>query len=84
MDKPKRQKSVTLFTSPLCIWCTRAKNYFKKKGIKYRAIDVSRDKKAARDCIRNGCKGVPVVLIAGSQWICGFDQKKIDRSLGIK
>lgn len=79
----KRQKSVVLFTSPSCIWCTRAKNYFKKQGIKFKSIDVSKDKRAARDCISNGCRGVPVVLI-GTQWICGFDQKKIDRALGLK
>jgi len=81
--KPKRQKSVVLFTSPSCIWCTRAKQYFKKQGIKFKTIDISKDKKAANDCIRHGCRGVPVVLI-GSQWICGFDQAKIDKALGIK
>ncbi len=84
MSEKKRQKSVVLFTSPSCIWCTRAKNYFKKQNIKFKTIDISKDKKAASDCIKKGCKGVPVVLIAGSQWICGFDQKKIERSLGIK
>ncbi len=83
-ETKKRQKSVVLFTSPSCIWCTRAKNYFKKQGIKFKTIDISKDKKAAQDCIRNGCRGVPVILIGGSQWICGFDQAKIDKALGIK
>jgi len=83
-EKKKRQKSVVLFTSPSCIWCTRAKQYFKKNGIKFKTIDISKDKKAAQDCIRNGCRGVPVILIGGSQWICGFDQAKIEKALGIK
>lgn len=78
----KRQKSVVLFTSPSCIWCTRAKNFFKKNNIKFRAIDITKDKRAARDCMNNGCRGVPVVLI-GTQWICGFDQAKIERALGL-
>lgn len=78
----KRQKNIILFTSPSCIWCTRAKNFFKKRNIKFKTIDVSKDKRAARDCISNGCRGVPVVLI-GTRWICGFDQTKIERALGL-
>jgi glutaredoxin len=81
-SKP-RQKSVVLFTSPSCVWCTRAKQYFKKNNIKFKTIDISRDKKAAQDCIKHGCRGVPVILI-GSQWICGFDEPKIKKALGLK
>ena len=81
-NKPKRQKPVALFTSPGCKWCTTAKKYLKDKGIRFRTIDISTDAKAAKDCMRHGCKGVPVVLI-GSRWICGFDQKSIDKELGI-
>ncbi len=79
----KRQKRVVLFTSPNCKWCTVAKQYFQKNKIKFNQIDISKDKKAAEDCVRHGCRGVPVVLV-GSRWIAGFDQKKIDRELGIK
>jgi len=81
-SKP-RQKSVVLFTSPSCVWCTRAKQYFKKNNIKFKTIDISRDKKAANDCLKHGCRGVPVILI-GSQWICGFDEPKIKKALGLK
>ncbi len=83
MDKEKkRQKRVVLFTSPGCHWCVKAKNYFKNKGVKFKEIDISKDQAAARDCERHGCRGVPVVLI-GSRWICGFDQNKINRELGL-
>ncbi len=81
-SKP-RQKSVVLFTSPSCVWCTRAKQFFKKNNIKFKTIDISRDKKAANDCLKHGCRGVPVILI-GSQWICGFDEPKIKKALGLK
>jgi len=80
--KPKRQKQVVLFTSPGCVWCTRAKTFFKNNSIKFKTIDISKDQKAAKDCERHGCRGVPVVLI-GSQWICGFDEPKIKKALGI-
>ncbi len=82
MEK-KAQKRVVLFTSPGCVWCTRAKQYFKKHGIKFKEIDISKDQKAAQDCMKHGCKGVPVVLV-GSRWICGFDQAKIEKELGLK
>ena len=81
-SKPKRQKPVALFTSPGCKWCTTAKKYLKGKGIRFRTIDISTDAKAAKDCMRHGCRGVPVVLI-GNRWICGFDQKTIDKELGL-
>jgi len=82
-ETKKRQKSVVLFTSPSCVWCTRAKNYFRQNGIKFKTIDITKDKKAGEDCVNHGCRGVPVVLIGGSRWICGFDQAKIEKALGI-
>ena len=78
----KRQKRVVLFVSPSCKWCTTAKQYLKKQGVKFKAIDITKDDKAAKDCERHGCRGVPVVMI-GSRWICGFDQKTIDKMLGL-
>jgi len=82
-NKPQkpRQKTVVLFTSPTCKWCSVAKNYFKSNDIKFKAIDITKDKKAEYDCLAHGCRGVPVIMI-GSQWICGFDEKKIKRALG--
>ena len=83
MEAKKRLKSVVLFTSPSCVWCTRAKSYFRQNGIKFKSIDITKDKKAVADCEKHGCRGVPVVLIGGSNWICGFDQKKIEKILGL-
>jgi len=78
----KKQKSVTLYSSPSCVWCVRAKNYFRKNDIKFRTIDVTKNTQLAKECIANGCKGVPVIKI-GTLWICGFDKVKIDRTLGL-
>lgn len=83
MSETKPQKRVVLFTSPGCSWCTTAKNHFKQNGIKFRTIDISKDKEAAKDCEKHGCRGVPVVLV-GSQWICGFDKPKINKALNIR
>jgi len=77
----KKQKKIVLFTSPTCHWCKVAKDYFKKNALKFKEIDITKDEKAAKDCERHGCRGVPVVLV-GSRWICGFDQKAIEKALG--
>lgn len=76
----KKTKKVVLFSSPGCTWCSVAKKYFKEQGITFKEIDISKDSKASQDCQRHGCKGVPVILV-GSRWICGFDQKKIEKVL---
>ena len=75
-----KQKPVVLFASPSCKWCTVAKKYFKDNGIRFKTIDITKDQQAAKDCMKHGCRGVPVVLI-GSRWICGFDQGKIEKAL---
>ncbi|OQX49597.1 MAG: NrdH-redoxin [Epsilonproteobacteria bacterium 4484_20] len=78
----KKQKKVVLFTTPTCKWCTTAKNHLKSHGIRFKVIDISKDTKAAKDCEQHGCRGVPAYLI-GSQWVCGFDQKKVEKLLNL-
>jgi len=75
-----KQKKIVLFVSPTCKWCSVAKEYMKKNKLKFKAIDITKDERASKDCERHGCRGVPVVLI-GSKWICGFDQKAIEKEL---
>ena len=57
------------------------KGVFQKNSLKFKEIDITKDEKAAKDCQSHGCRGVPVVLV-GSRWICGFDQKAIEKALG--
>ncbi|MEA2050646.1 MAG: glutaredoxin domain-containing protein [Campylobacterota bacterium] len=76
-------KPVALFTAPKCKWCGELKQYLKSKKIKFNVVDVSKNKAALNDCQKNGCRGVPVLLI-GNKWICGFDKQKINKTLGIK
>ena len=77
------QKSVTVYSTPTCSWCTRLKDYLKEHKIKFRDIDVSNDQKAAEEMVkRSGQQGVPQSVIGG-QLIIGFDKSKIDRLLGL-
>jgi glutaredoxin 3 len=75
---------VIVFSSPTCVWCTRAKTYLRTRGVPFRDVDVSRDPAAARDLVRRtGQMGVPVIEIDGRP-IVGFDQTRIDTALGLR
>jgi len=83
MRNEKRQPRVIVFSTPTCGYCNAVKQYFRQQKIKFRDVDVSRDKAAARDMTRrSGQMGVPVVDIGG-KIVIGFDRPKIDRLLGL-
>ena len=78
------QPKVIMFTTPTCSYCTTAKRYLKEHKIRFKAVDVSKDQKAALDMQRrSGTTGVPVILI-NNRPIVGFDKAKINRMLNIK
>ncbi len=75
---------VTIFTTPTCVYCTRAKEFFKKNNIAYQERDVAADQKARQDMItRSGQMGVPVIDVDG-KLIIGFDQTRLKEALNIK
>jgi glutaredoxin 3 len=83
MTTPPRRHRVLIFTTPTCSWCQRAKAYLRSQHVAFKEIDVSRDAAAARDLVRRtGQMGAPVIEIDGKS-IVGFDQKQVDRLLGL-
>jgi glutaredoxin-like YruB-family protein len=77
------QPRVLLFTTPSCSHCTRAKRYFKRNGIKFKEIDITRNPDGARDVKRiSGGSSVPVIMV-GHRAVVGFDPSKLDKMLGI-
>lgn len=82
-DKMQHIK-ITIYTTPTCPYCARAKNYFKQLGLRFTEIDVSKDPSAAERLVKKtGQTGVPVIEI-GNHVIVGFDKEKIDRLLGVR
>lgn len=81
-DAPK-QKPVTLYVSSSCPWCTRARDYLKRRAVRFSEINVSLDPNAASELQRkSGQTGVPQLDIGG-QWVVGFNQPKINEILGL-
>jgi glutaredoxin 3 len=76
-------KNVTVYSTPTCLWCHKAKDYLKMHNIEFKDVDVSIDRLGAMEMIRkSGQQGVPVIDIEGNI-IVGFDQRSINKLLGI-
>lgn len=73
--------TVKVFSTPTCPWCTKVKDYLKSKGVEFENVDVSVNREAAMEMVRNTNQmGVPVTQI-GNEFIVGYDVDKIDALL---
>ena len=66
---------IDIYTSPLCGFCTMAKNFFIKKGVNFNEYDVLKDPSLKPIMIgrANGTKTVPQIFI-NHQHIGGWEQ----------
>ncbi|MFT6156213.1 MAG: glutaredoxin [Neolewinella sp.] len=80
MAKPKMLKKgeVVMFSTSWCVYCKKARNYFKSKSIAFVEYDIERNAKAKRWYQRIGGKGVPVILI-GDKRLNGFSKENFER-----
>ena len=75
--------SVTIYSTPSCVYCRLAKQYFNENNVDFQEIDVAADQQKAEEMIeKSGQLGVPVIEI-DDQVIVGFDKPKIQKALGL-
>lgn len=75
---------IIIYTTPTCVYCKMAKEFFKKHNVAYEEKDVAADPGAIDEMReKSGQIGVPVIDIDG-KIIIGFDQEGISKILGIK
>lgn len=73
--------SVIIYTTPSCVYCRMAKQFFKENNVQYTEVDVSEDYEKAEEMIKkSGQQGVPVIEI-GDKIIIGFDKQAIKSAL---
>ena len=74
-------KNVTVYTTPVCPYCVRAKSLLQRKGIPYVEVDVARDEERRAWLIKEtGRRTVPQIFI-GDQPIGGCDDLyELDRT----
>lgn len=76
-------KKVAIYTTPVCVYCKKAKDFFQKNNIKYEEYNVIEDIGRREEMItRSGQMGVPVIDIDG-KLIVGYDEKKLKELLGL-
>ena len=79
-----RGPSVTVYTSPTCVWCDRVKSWLREQAVPFREIDVARDPGAAEALVaRSGQMGVPQIEV-GHEIVVGFDKPRLQRLLGLQ
>ncbi|MBI2143875.1 glutathione S-transferase N-terminal domain-containing protein [Candidatus Woesearchaeota archaeon] len=72
---------VTVYSTPTCPWCERAKAFLKENNIQYSEVNVAADQKALQHMVdKSGQMGVPVIEIDG-QFIVGFDKNAMKKAL---
>jgi glutaredoxin 3 len=77
-------KKVTVYSTPTCPFCIRAKQFLRENNVMFTEIDVSKDQGKAEEMIeKSGQMGVPVIDVDG-QIIVGFDKEKISSVLGLQ
>ncbi len=66
-------KKVTIYSTKICPYCIRAKNFFDKKNIEYDEIMIDRDPLLIKEMIeKSGRQSVPQIFI-GEYHVGGFD-----------
>ena len=74
---------VTVYSTPTCPYCIRAKQFLTENNIVFQNLDVSVDHEASQEMVkRSGQMGVPVLDIDG-EIIVGFDKERIVSVLGL-
>ena len=75
---------VTIYSTPSCVYCKMAKDYFQKNGIAYEEHNVAADEKAREEMFEKSHQmGVPVIDVDGTI-VIGFDKRNLEMLLSIK
>ena len=75
------EQKIKVYSTSMCPWCIKLKEFLKEKNIEFENIDVGSDQKSAEEMVKkSGQMGVPVTEING-KIIVGFDKEEIEKAL---
>ncbi len=86
---------VTIFTTPTCVYCKMAKEYFKDNSVSYSEKDVYHDEAARQEMFdKSGQMGVPVIKVElfedaektkkkSEEYVVGFNRDLLESMLGL-
>ncbi len=74
---------ITVYSTPTCVYCKLAKEFFAENNLGFEDFDVSEDRDKLQEMVeKSGQMGVPVISI-DEKIIIGFDEAKIREILKI-
>ena len=77
-------KKVTIYSTPTCVYCRMAKDFFSKNDVAYEEHNVAADLVARKEMFdKSHQMGVPVIDVDGEVMV-GFDKETLAKALGIK
>lgn len=77
-------KQVTIYSTPTCVYCRMAKEFFHKNNISYSEYNVAEDDAARQEMVQKSHQlGVPVIDIGGEIHV-GFNRPELERALGLR
>lgn len=65
--------NITIYTTPICPYCTRAKDLLKRKGQSWKEIDVSDDAEREKMITKAGGRRTVPQIFIGDTHVGGFD-----------
>jgi len=75
---------VTIYSTPTCVYCNLAKDFFKANKVDFADFNVASDLDKRKEMIdKTGQMGVPVIDVGGDI-VIGFDEPKLKTVLGLK
>ena len=83
-EKEGVSKSVTIYSTPTCVFCAAAKKFFGEHDVKYEEFNVASNLEKRQEMVdKSGQLGVPVISI-GSEVIVGFNEGRLRKLLAIE
>ena len=74
---------VKIYTTPYCVYCKMAKEFFKKNNVAYEEVDVTTDDKLLEEMVQKSHQmGVPGIDVNGEIFV-GFNRPDIEKALKI-
>lgn len=75
---------VIIYSTPSCVYCKMAKDFFLKNGVQYVEHNVASDEVARKEMVDKSHQlGVPVIDINGEIHV-GFNRPELERALGLR
>ncbi len=74
---------IKVYVSPNCPYCRAAKEYFRKIGLRFKEVDITRNAKEVEKIFRKTKTMAMPIIEIGNKTVVGFDRRKIEKLLGL-